>query len=264
MIAHVLGFLYYFTIYPQRYEGQVIWFSPVKGFGFIRPKDASEDKSNSVFVHQTSIQTEGFRSLGLNEKVEYSLESDEQGRVKAVNVTGPQGDAVVGSRRIRRSGPANTNNNNASADGGSPSSPTTADGADAPSTTTSTGANNNNNGRRNNTNNNNGGRRRGGARAPRNQEASADDASASSTAASGAASDATGSSPTSDEGSNPRRGGRGGRGGRGRGGRGGRGGPRNNNAAGANNGTGDSSSKASPTVNATVAAESAPITAGAN
>ena len=40
---------------------------------------------------QTSIQTEGFRSLAEGEPVEYYLEAGDDGRTKAVQVTGPNG-----------------------------------------------------------------------------------------------------------------------------------------------------------------------------
>ena len=43
-----------------------------------------------LFV-QTSIQTEGFRSLAEGEPVEYYLEAGDDGRTKAVQVTGPNG-----------------------------------------------------------------------------------------------------------------------------------------------------------------------------
>jgi len=62
-----------------------------KGFGFISPSDGSED----VFVHQSEIKAEGFRSLMEGEKVEFQL-TDDNGRRKAVNVTGPNGLPVKG------------------------------------------------------------------------------------------------------------------------------------------------------------------------
>lgn len=73
--------------------GTVKWFDTVKGFGFIVPDDDSGD----VFVHQTSINVEGFRSLAENEVVEFLVETDNNGRKKAMDVTGPDGGDVKGA-----------------------------------------------------------------------------------------------------------------------------------------------------------------------
>ena len=72
-------------------------FNSKKGFGFITPADGSED----VFVHQSAIKAEGFRSLAEKEPVEYETVVDENGRLKAANVTGPQGSYVQGAPKPR-------------------------------------------------------------------------------------------------------------------------------------------------------------------
>ena len=74
-------------------KGTVKWFNTMKGFGFIQPDDGSTD----VFVHQTSIKMEGFRSLADGEPVEYLVEIDQNGRKKAAGVTGPNGADVQGA-----------------------------------------------------------------------------------------------------------------------------------------------------------------------
>nr|GMD00317.1 glycine-rich protein 2 [Ipomoea batatas] len=76
----------------QRMKGCVKWFSDQKGFGFITPDDGSED----LFVHQSGIRSEGFRSLAEGEAVEFEVSSGDDGRTKAVNVTGPDGAPVRG------------------------------------------------------------------------------------------------------------------------------------------------------------------------
>ena len=61
--------------------GTVKWFSDEKGFGFITPDEGTED----LFVHQSAIVGEGFRSLSEGAKVSYESESGDKGP-RAVNV----------------------------------------------------------------------------------------------------------------------------------------------------------------------------------
>jgi CspA family cold shock protein len=60
--------------------GTVKWFDSKKGFGFI-VNDAGKD----VFVHFTTIEGEGFRSLKDGEKVEFEETAGPKG-LNAVNV----------------------------------------------------------------------------------------------------------------------------------------------------------------------------------
>ncbi len=78
--------------------GQVKWFDVTKGFGFIIPEDGSQD----VFVHQTVIHKDGFRSLAENEHVEYKLTTSPNGKLQASDVTGPGGAFVQGAQKIKR------------------------------------------------------------------------------------------------------------------------------------------------------------------
>ncbi len=54
--------------------GAVKWFNDKKGFGFI-----SQDNGDDVFVHQTSIQGDGFRTLAEGDKVEFEVMKDQKG-----------------------------------------------------------------------------------------------------------------------------------------------------------------------------------------
>lgn len=62
-------------------QGVVKWFNQTKGFGFIAPTDGSSD----VFVHQSEIQGEGFRSLNEGDTVEFETAPSDKGP-RATNV----------------------------------------------------------------------------------------------------------------------------------------------------------------------------------
>jgi len=55
-------------------EGTVKWFNNTKGFGFIQ-----SDEGGDVFVHQTEIQGEGYRSLQEGTRVQFELTQGEKG-----------------------------------------------------------------------------------------------------------------------------------------------------------------------------------------
>jgi CspA family cold shock protein len=61
-------------------KGTVKWFNDSKGFGFITPEEGED-----VFVHHTSIQADGFKSLSEGEQVEFEVEQGDKG-LKASNV----------------------------------------------------------------------------------------------------------------------------------------------------------------------------------
>lgn len=71
-------------------QGSVKFFNTEKGFGFITPSDGTDD----LFVHFTSIQKEGYKSLNEGETVWYDVHFDEvKQKTSATNVTG-HGDGI--------------------------------------------------------------------------------------------------------------------------------------------------------------------------
>lgn len=64
----------------DRITGTVKWFNAAKGYGFI-----AHEGGKDVFVHFSAIQSEGYRSLGEGDKVEFSVEDSPKGP-QATNV----------------------------------------------------------------------------------------------------------------------------------------------------------------------------------
>eukprot|EP00933_Yihiella_yeosuensis_P077755 TRINITY_DN885_c0_g1_i1.p1 TRINITY_DN885_c0_g1~~TRINITY_DN885_c0_g1_i1.p1 ORF type:complete len:119 (+),score=23.06 TRINITY_DN885_c0_g1_i1:71-427(+) len=79
--------------------GQVKFFNPERGFGFI------QCEGQDYFVHYSGIESSGgFKSLADGEDVEFDLEEDRTGKLRCVRVTGPGGAPVKGSDRERSQG----------------------------------------------------------------------------------------------------------------------------------------------------------------
>ena len=64
----------------ERITGTVKWFDAGRGYGFV-----TRDGGTDVFVHQSAIQTEGYRSLAEGQRVEFEVEQGPKG-AKASNV----------------------------------------------------------------------------------------------------------------------------------------------------------------------------------
>ena len=64
-------------------QGTVKWFNAEKGFGFI----AQENGGDDVFVHYSAIQSQGYKSLDENQKVEFDVTQGPKG---------PQAEKVKG------------------------------------------------------------------------------------------------------------------------------------------------------------------------
>ena len=56
-------------------QGSVKWFNAEKGFGFIAQDGGGAD----VFVHYSAIQSQGYKSLDENQKVEFDVTQGPKG-----------------------------------------------------------------------------------------------------------------------------------------------------------------------------------------
>jgi CspA family cold shock protein len=64
----------------ERLIGTVKWFNATKGYGFI-----GREEGEDVFVHFSAIQSDGYRKLEAEQKVEFSVEDGPKG-LQAANV----------------------------------------------------------------------------------------------------------------------------------------------------------------------------------
>jgi CspA family cold shock protein len=74
--------LYEVYMSDQRVSGTVKWFNDSKGFGFIEQDGGGAD----VFVHHSSIQGDGFKSLQEGQKVTMDVTQGKKG-LQAENVS---------------------------------------------------------------------------------------------------------------------------------------------------------------------------------
>lgn len=72
-----------------QYKGTVKWFNNAKGYGFL-----GRDGGPDVFVHYSSIQREGYKSLKEGDEVEFDIiqgakgpQADQVARLKEVAVS---------------------------------------------------------------------------------------------------------------------------------------------------------------------------------
>lgn len=61
--------------------GTVKWFNSEKGYGFIENPGGAD-----VFVHYSAIQSDGFRTLDEGDRVEFEVQSGQDGRSQAADV----------------------------------------------------------------------------------------------------------------------------------------------------------------------------------
>ena len=66
----------------EQKQGTVKWFDSKKGYGFITPSNGDKD----LFVHHTSLQMDGFKTLNEEQQVSYEVGESDRGPV-ATNVT---------------------------------------------------------------------------------------------------------------------------------------------------------------------------------
>jgi CspA family cold shock protein len=74
----------------SQYKGTVKWFNNIKGYGFL-----GHDGGNDVFVHFSSIQNDGYKSLKEGEEVVFDIVQGDKGR--------PQADHVIRQSKLTSS-----------------------------------------------------------------------------------------------------------------------------------------------------------------
>lgn len=62
-------------------QGEVTWFNPEKGYGFIKGDDGADH-----FVHFSEIVTSGYRTLTQGNRVEFSVGPGNNDREQAIDV----------------------------------------------------------------------------------------------------------------------------------------------------------------------------------
>jgi len=66
----------------ERFDGTVKWFNNDRGYGFI----LDESEEDEYFVHYSSVDMEGYKTLREKQKVSFELKETDKG-IQAVEVT---------------------------------------------------------------------------------------------------------------------------------------------------------------------------------
>ena len=74
-------------------SGKVKWFNNAKGYGFIIPDGGGED----VFVHYSTIEGKGFRTLKEGQSVRFEVARSARGVQTTRVISQPEGDSPRGS-----------------------------------------------------------------------------------------------------------------------------------------------------------------------
>ena len=82
----------------RRWTGTIKWFSNQRSYGFITPSNGGED----IFVHYSSVKSNGYIHLWAGTHVEFEIVGGHEGKLQAINMTGP-GGTLLQDRRRRRS-----------------------------------------------------------------------------------------------------------------------------------------------------------------
>ena len=61
--------------------GNVKWYNPDKGYGFITPDNGLKD----IFVHSSAVKAVRLDTLDENQRVEFDIE-EKQGKTSAINI----------------------------------------------------------------------------------------------------------------------------------------------------------------------------------
>jgi cold shock protein len=69
----------------ETFHGEVIWFSGVKGFGFIA-WDKNNTPQKDMFCHFSDVSIEGYKTLFKGQKVSFQIGTNKNGDPKAVCV----------------------------------------------------------------------------------------------------------------------------------------------------------------------------------
>lgn len=66
--------------------GEIVWFSPSKGYGFAKWQIDNVDQ-REIFIHYSDIVCAGFKTLFKQRKVSFQIGTNNHGDPKAINVT---------------------------------------------------------------------------------------------------------------------------------------------------------------------------------